>query len=193
MLTNEKYIGNNVYNRVSFKLKKKRVRNPPDMWVRDDDAFDADRRPDATSITAQGIILERHRRLSDDEMLDRLRRLLVRARQAVRPPDRRDDGMPSSAAYRHRFGSLLAAYAHIDYSPPHDYALPRGTPQAAASYTPASSTDIVRAMQQLGGRVDLDEDAGVLRVNGHLSRLDRPLPLRDHGRRRAALARADGE
>ena len=30
VLTNEKYIGNNVYNRVSFKLKKKRVINPPD-------------------------------------------------------------------------------------------------------------------------------------------------------------------
>ena len=34
ILTNEKYIGNNVYNRVSFKLKKRRVRNGPDMLVR---------------------------------------------------------------------------------------------------------------------------------------------------------------
>ena len=33
LLTNEKYIGNNVYNRTSFKLKKKRVQNPPEMWV----------------------------------------------------------------------------------------------------------------------------------------------------------------
>ena len=32
ILSNEKYIGNNVYNRVSFKLKKKRVVNPPDIW-----------------------------------------------------------------------------------------------------------------------------------------------------------------
>ena len=41
MLTNEKCIGNNVYNRVSFKLKKKRVVNPPDMWIRADGAFAA--------------------------------------------------------------------------------------------------------------------------------------------------------
>jgi len=41
ILTNEKYVGPNVYNRVSFKLKKKRVRNPPEMWVRHDGAFDA--------------------------------------------------------------------------------------------------------------------------------------------------------
>jgi DNA invertase Pin-like site-specific DNA recombinase len=34
VLINEKYIGNNVWNRVSFKLKKKRVHNHPDMWIR---------------------------------------------------------------------------------------------------------------------------------------------------------------
>jgi DNA invertase Pin-like site-specific DNA recombinase len=34
VLTNEKYIGNNVYNRASFKLQIKRVVNPPGMWVR---------------------------------------------------------------------------------------------------------------------------------------------------------------
>ncbi len=34
VLTNEKYIGNNIYNRVSFKLKKKRVVNTPDMWIK---------------------------------------------------------------------------------------------------------------------------------------------------------------
>jgi len=31
VLTNEKYVGNNVYNQRSFKLKKNRVTNPPDM------------------------------------------------------------------------------------------------------------------------------------------------------------------
>ena len=39
VLTNEKYIGNSVYNRQSFKLKKKRVVNTPDMWVRCEGAF----------------------------------------------------------------------------------------------------------------------------------------------------------
>lgn len=39
VLTNEKYIGNNVYNRTSFKLKKKHVNNAPEMWVRSDGVF----------------------------------------------------------------------------------------------------------------------------------------------------------
>ena len=43
VLTNEKYVGNNVYNRVSFKLKKLRVVNPPDMWIRREGAFDRHR------------------------------------------------------------------------------------------------------------------------------------------------------
>ena len=39
ILTNEKYIGNNVYNRKSFKLKQHRVANPPEAWVRKPGAF----------------------------------------------------------------------------------------------------------------------------------------------------------
>src|SRR5688572_676782 len=39
VLTNEKYVGDNVYNRTSFKLKKRRVQNPPDMWIRANGAF----------------------------------------------------------------------------------------------------------------------------------------------------------
>src|SRR5271170_5691135 len=39
ILINEKYIGNNVWNRRSFKLKQKRVRNVPDEWIRADGVF----------------------------------------------------------------------------------------------------------------------------------------------------------
>lgn len=31
--TNPKYVGDNVWNRMSFKLKKARVRNSPEMWI----------------------------------------------------------------------------------------------------------------------------------------------------------------
>jgi hypothetical protein len=41
VLTNEKYIGNNIFNRTSFKLKKRHVENSPDMWVRADGVFEA--------------------------------------------------------------------------------------------------------------------------------------------------------
>ena len=40
VLTNEKYIGNNVYHRTSFKLKRKHVENPQDKWIRADGMFE---------------------------------------------------------------------------------------------------------------------------------------------------------
>ena len=39
ILINPKYIGANVYNRRSYKLKQRRVVNPEAMWVRKDKAF----------------------------------------------------------------------------------------------------------------------------------------------------------
>jgi DNA invertase Pin-like site-specific DNA recombinase len=72
VLINEKYIGSNVYNRVSFKLRKLRVVNPSDMWIRREDAF-APIVAKEVFYTAQGIIRARSRRLTDEELITRLR------------------------------------------------------------------------------------------------------------------------
>src|SRR6266480_4054798 len=40
ILTSEKYIGNNVYHRTSFKLKRAHVENPPERWIRADGVFE---------------------------------------------------------------------------------------------------------------------------------------------------------
>ena len=72
MLKNEKYIGNNVYNRRSFKLKKKRVENPLNMWIRKVGAFEGIV-PADVFIKAQEIIQERHNRFSDEELLNKLK------------------------------------------------------------------------------------------------------------------------
>lgn len=105
VLTNEKYIGNNVYNRTSFKLKKKRVDNPPEMWVRAEGAFAPLVSPEVF-FTARGILQERARRLSDEAMLELLKRLgqqhpalsghLIDAAEGI-PPRRRIG--PGSAAW----------------------------------------------------------------------------------------------
>ena len=68
VLTNEKYIGNNVFNRSSFKLKKLHIDNPPDMWVRKEGAFEGIV-PLEFFLTAQEIITARSARLSDEELL----------------------------------------------------------------------------------------------------------------------------
>lgn len=45
VLTNEKYIGNNVFNKVSFKLKQRRVVNPREMWIRAEGTYPGGCRP----------------------------------------------------------------------------------------------------------------------------------------------------
>src|SRR5262249_54157669 len=75
ILINEKYIGNNVWNRCSCKLKGRRIYNPPERWVRHDQAFEPI--VDEESFrAAQSIISERCKRYSDEELLDVLRGLL---------------------------------------------------------------------------------------------------------------------
>jgi hypothetical protein len=104
LLTNEKYVGNNVYHRTSFKLKRKHVQNPPDMWLRVKSAFPA---PVSAEdfLKVQEIILARAKRYTDEEMLDRLRQILAQhGRISGLLIDEKEDA-PSSAAFRHRFGS----------------------------------------------------------------------------------------
>lgn len=74
VLTNEKYTGTISFNRGSFKLKRKLVANPKEMWVRYDGAF-VSPLPAGSFDRARA---ERKRRLSsptDEELLARLRNL----------------------------------------------------------------------------------------------------------------------
>jgi len=121
VLTNPKYIGANIYNRRSFKLKHKRVKNPMQMWIWRDGAFE----PIVTASLfeqARAIIESRHHHLSDQELLERLRELLrVQGRLSGILIDETED-MPSSSCYSSRFGSLTRAYSLIGWNPDRDYA-----------------------------------------------------------------------
>jgi len=120
VLTNEKYIGNNVYHRTSFKLKKKHVSNPPDRWIRADGAFQGIIAPELF-VKAREIILARSVKLTNEEMLDKLRAVLTQhGRISGILIDEAPD-LPSSTAFRHRFGTLVSAYRLVGYDPHIDY------------------------------------------------------------------------
>src|SRR6201999_281450 len=77
VLTSEKYAGNNVYNRISYKLKQTRVVNPQEKWIRANAAFEPVVSLELFART-QEIIRERSQRRSNDELLIQLRDLLER-------------------------------------------------------------------------------------------------------------------
>lgn len=167
ILTNEKYIGNNIYNRRSFKLKKLRVVNPPEMWVRNDGAFSSLVEP-RYYYTAQGIIRERSRRVSNDDMLAKLRALHERQGWLSGILIDESDGMPSSAAYAHRFGGLASAYKLIGYDPGIDYSYQEINRQLRQLY-PEIVEDAIRRIQQMGGAVHREVGSDLLIVNDEVT------------------------
>jgi DNA invertase Pin-like site-specific DNA recombinase len=163
ILINEKYLGNNVWNRVSFKLKKKRVRNHPEMWIRSDGAFPGIVQRNLFDA-AQTIIRARSIRLTDEELLEALRGLCDKAGVLSGITIDEADGMPSSSAYRSRFGSLLRAYELIGYRPRRDYRYIEIN-RALRARHPKVVADVVNALKRSGSKVVGDAASDVLTVN----------------------------
>jgi hypothetical protein len=167
VLINEKYIGNNVWNRGSFKLKKKRVRNSPDMWIRAEGAFDSivDR---SLFEAARGIIRERSHKLSNEEMLGSLQQLLQDRGYLSGLIIDETERLASSSAYQSRFGSLLRVYQLVGFTPDRDYryieinrALRRMYPQIVA--------DAIIGIKNAGGWVEQDPVTDLLTINGEFT------------------------
>jgi DNA invertase Pin-like site-specific DNA recombinase len=167
VLTNEKYVGNNVYNRVSNKLKAKRVVNPPDMWVRADAVFAGIVEPDFYEA-AQRIIEDRTRRFTDQELLDRLSALLVEKGWLSGLVIDEVDDMPSSSTFRHRFGSLVRAYQLVGYSPSRDYRYIE-TNRTLRALHPDVVARVITEINAAGGTVRRDPISDLLRINEEFS------------------------
>jgi len=114
MVNNPKYIGANVTNRTSGKLRSRRVNNPPEMWVRKDDAFepliDSDLYEKAQELNKLRSV---HR--TDEQMLDRLRWCLREHGTISSKLMKASLGLPCAHAYADRFGSIPEAYKRIGY------------------------------------------------------------------------------
>lgn len=163
VLTNEKYIGNNVYNRVSFKLKRMRVMNSPDMWIRKDGAFKPIVPPDVF-YTAQGIMRARARRYSCEELIERLRNLYRNRGFLSGLIIDETEGMPSSAVYAYRFGSLIRAYQTVGFTPDRDYRYLEIN-RFLRQLHPAIVKQTEQAIADLGGAVIRDPATDILDVN----------------------------
>lgn len=119
-LCNETYIGNNVWNRHSFKLQAVRVRNEPEQWIRAEAVFSAI--VDRSLFEAAQRILQtrgkrtitgRPRKLAADEMLRRLDDLLNTRGRLSRKLIEENRELPSADSYYKRFGGLKRAFELI--------------------------------------------------------------------------------
>jgi DNA invertase Pin-like site-specific DNA recombinase len=167
ILTNEKYIGNNVFNRVSFKLKQKRVVNARETWVRAEGVYPSVV-TQALFDRARSIIDARSNHYSDEQLLSLLQAILEEEGSLSGVVIDERVNMPSSSAYRHRFGSLIRAYSLIGYIPDRDYRYIEINRSIREAY-PQVLNDIVAGFELAGGEVVRNESSQLLTVNGEFT------------------------
>jgi DNA invertase Pin-like site-specific DNA recombinase len=165
VLTNEKYIGNNVWNHVTDRLGNKKTRNPPDLWIRADNAFEpiVDRRlfERAARRLADDRALPH---LSDDELLRRLKILWEAHGFLSCAVIDKSDQVPSRNVYQKRFGGLLRSYKLIGYTPNRDYHYVDDLPTQNELLLAIVDTAVFE-IKRRGGTVVQDTTTKVLTVN----------------------------
>lgn len=167
LLINEKYIGNNVWGKTSFKLKQSRVINKTGDWVRADKVFEAiiDK---SLFDRAQIIIANRSIRVSDEEMLARLQNILDQRGQLSGLIIDEFDNCPSSSCFRSRFGSLLRAYALVGFTPDHDYSYLEVNRRLREMH-PSILAEAIAGIRNVGGFVEQDDNTDLLTINGEFT------------------------
>ena len=163
VLTNEKYIGNNVYNRISFKLKKHRVVNIPQMWIKKESAFEGIV-PTEIFYTVQGMIRERGHRYTNEELIEKLKLLYKNRGILSGLIIDETEGMPSSSAYVQRFGSLIRAYQTVGFTPDRDYQFLEIN-RYLRQLHPKVVRETEQKIEEVGGHTVRDIGTGILEVN----------------------------
>lgn len=163
LLSHPKYVGVNVFNRSSFKLQQQRVNNPPEQWILRTHAFEPII-PKRQFRRAQEIIQERRKHLTDEEMLDGLRRLL--AREGVLTGSLIDQAkdLLTSSAYIGRFGGLIQAWKMIGYSPPRDFSFWEAK-RCIKQLWKKQSQELLTQLRSAGIEVEHDPHTGFMKIN----------------------------
>jgi hypothetical protein len=119
MLRNERYVGTQIYNRKSCKLRSLPHRNERSLWITKENAFKGIV-PRELFDAAQAVSRQRQVTpvYSEQDLLDRLRWLLKKHGYLSKLLVDSDRGGPQECAYRRRFGTLRNAFAQVGYSPP---------------------------------------------------------------------------
>jgi DNA invertase Pin-like site-specific DNA recombinase len=167
LLSNEKYVGHNVYNRRSFKLKKLRVANDSSMWIRKEHAFEGVV-DEPLFYTAQGIMRARAQRFSDEELIDRLKGLYRHHGFLSALMIDESENLPSAAVYSHRFGSLIRAYQMAGFVPDRDYRFLEVN-RVLRRMHPDLTCQIEGGIAALGGTVKREPSTDLLTVNSEFT------------------------
>ena len=163
LLTNEKYIGNLVFNRRSFKLKSRLKINEASDLIRRVGAFPGIV-PRALFLAAQEQRIARRRSPSDEELLFGLHHVLSQYGK-VNTKLMAAECLPNAKVFASRFGSLGKAYA-LAGVPATKYTLCEQTKYAVRQAFDNLFAVSQTLAAQAGGAVRREQGKGTLRING---------------------------
>jgi DNA invertase Pin-like site-specific DNA recombinase len=166
LLTDEKYLGNYVYNRKSGKLKTPRKPNPEAAWVRNNSAFEAIIDP-VTFAEAGKIIAARPRRTlrtwkSNRRMLELLKAKLQQQGRLTAQIIDSSPELPCTMTFICRFGTLRRAYELIAYNP--DTLRCYESRRAVRASTKRLADELVRLLQHATVSATFDLESSRLTV-----------------------------
>jgi hypothetical protein len=167
ILTSELYLGTALFNRISQKMGGLPVRNPPEQWVRREAIFP----PIISQRTYLAAQRCRHKRrsfrLTEQQLLDPLRKLLAAEGKLSLPLISQAADVPNAASYRRRYGSLDAAYAKVGYTRAIRQACPPS--EKVVDRLAAFTVQILGSFKREGLKISQSEPAGLLRIADRLS------------------------
>lgn len=167
LLRNEAYMGNLVWNRVCQKLGEKKTNNPRALWIRTEGCVEPIIDRDVF-LRAKKILEEHNVRISEEEMLARLRKVLLKKGSLSGPIIDTTPGLPCSYTYRRRFGTFRNLYRLIGYNNT-KYWEKRQAYQRWADLNLRHAALLREAFEKAGRRASFDPSIACLRVNDAVS------------------------
>jgi hypothetical protein len=168
LLRNEAYIGTYIYNRDTEKLGAKRTHNPQELWIRSEGALEPIVRRDVF-LRARKAMEERHICISEEEMLRRLRKVLMKKGALSKTIIEATPGLRSVSTYLVHFGTLRNIYRLIGYNGNQDYWDKLAIHQRWADLLVKKAKRLGKAFENAGKRNSLDPETACLRVDGSTS------------------------
>ncbi|SFI32497.1 recombinase family protein [Bradyrhizobium sp. Gha] len=163
ILRNESYIGNLIFNRRSFKLRQTYTYNPPDQWIRAEGCIQPIVDRDVFA-KANKFIEERRVDLTEEEMLVRLRKALLKHGKLNKGIIDSTPGLPCVATCQTHFGCLRNLYRLLGFTPKRNYEFLESRPLWSEQKTKLASR-IVAAVRRAGCRTSTGGWTDSLRVN----------------------------
>ena len=167
LLRNEAYIGNLVWNRVSQKLKGNKTNNPRALWIRSEGCVEPIIDRDVFQ-RAKRILEEYRVNISEEEMLARLRKVLLKKGSLSRSIIDATPGLPRCQTYVRHFGTLRNLYRLIGYNRTKCWD-DRQAYQRWADLNLRHAALLREAFEKAGRRASFDPSIACLRVNDAVS------------------------